>query len=229
MTADAEVLASSLDEARTSASAIDGSQPPWSGLDEELASRVGAALLRRIGAEGSPFWKLGAVDRATQDRLGVQGPLVAPLDPSSVWLDVSEVTCDTRTLIRPRFEPEIGLALVGEEILAVPCVEIADSRFSAWALPPWGVVADALLQGRMVFGLPVPAPDRVVVTVTHDGRTVTTGEGAWSEAVARLDLLPSGLARTRVATGALTELHDCEPGLWEFDFGDLGHIAVRVR
>ena len=225
---EAERLASILVAARRSVSAVDGSVPPWSELDADLAARIGSAFGRETGATDSPFWKLGATDQATQHRLGVDGPLVAPLDPDAVLSDVESTVIERGSLIDPRFEPEIGVYVDEGAVWATPCVEIADCRFTGWSLPPWGVVADGTLQGRMLFGPPAEPPDVIGVTVRHEGHEVASGEGTWAEAVGRLDLLPSRQSVRMVATGALTPLLPLAPGLWSFGFGPLGEISVRV-
>ena len=222
-------MAEILVNARRSASPVDGSAAPWSELDGSLSARVGSAFGRQVGAVDSSFWKLGAVDAETQVRLGVDGPLFAPLDPDNVSWDVTTATIELSELIAPKFEPEIGIFVDGEGGLrAMPCVEVADSRFASWSLPPWGVVADGALQGRMLFG-PTAEPLEVVrVTVVHDGRELAQGEGSWAEAVARIQLIPRERPVRMVATGALTPLFACAPGTWVFDFGPLGEISVRV-
>lgn len=225
---EAERLAGILVEARATATPVDGSLPPWSGLDSGLAYEVGAAFARRIGAEHSPFWKLGAVDALSQQRLGVDGPLFAPLDPDGVTSEVTTSTITLSSLIAPRFEPEIGVLVEDGRLWAMPCVEVADSRFAGWALPPWGVVADGTLQGRMLFGARAEPLEHIRVTVVHDGTEVGRGEGSWTEAAGRLSLLPRDRPARMVATGSLTRLFACAPGDWSFDFGPLGEISVRV-
>jgi hypothetical protein len=111
----------------------------------------------------------------------------------------------------------------------VPCVEIADCRFSGWTLPPHGMTADLALQGRMVYGLPAEMPDEIEVIVSLDGSPVASGSARWVDAVARLGLLPDRAAADRVATGSITELVDCVPGRWLFDFGAVGHISLVVQ
>ncbi|MHB1211643.1 MAG: hypothetical protein ACYC0W_05195, partial [Candidatus Nanopelagicales bacterium] len=211
MTDEAERLAGILVEARAAATSVDGSVPPWSGLDSGLASHVGAAFARQIGATHSPFWKLGAVDAETQKRLGIDGPLFAPLDPDSVAWDVTTATIELSSMVDPRFEAEIGVLVDDGRLCAMPCVEVADSRFAGWTLPPWGVVADGTLQGRMLFGPTFDPLDDIHVTVVHDGHEVGRGEGSWSEAAGRLQLLPDDRPVRMVATGALTRLFACAP------------------
>ncbi len=228
MNDEAERLAAILVEARRATLSVDGCIPPWSELDADLAARVGAAFARQVGAAGSPYWKIGAVDGATQQRLGVDGPLFAPLDPESVSLDVTTATVELSSLIAPRFEPEIGVLSDDGGLRAMPCVEVADSRFAGWVLPAWGVVADGTLQGRMLFGPAVDPIDVVGVTVLHDGRELSRGTGSWGAAADRLRLLPQDQPVRMVATGALTPLYECAIGSWTFDFGLLGQISVRV-
>ena len=221
-------LAFAITEARATTTALDGSQSPWTALDLASATAVSDEVLDAIGAAGSSFWKLGAVDEPTQLRLGLPGPITAPLVPDAVECDVVRTTIDLADLIGPKFEPEIGVRVVDGELLAMPCVEVADSRFTGWRLPPFGVIADAALPGRMLFGLPMPAPEMVSVTVSHDGDVKAVGSGTWSDAIARLALIDTDAAPSHVATGSLTQLFDCEPGLWTFDFGPLGRIDVDV-
>lgn len=221
-------LADRLLQARRTVSPVDGLREPWLDLDLEVAERVGVSLLEQMGAVGSRFWKLGAVDSDTQDRLGVTSPVCAPLDPSGVAVDAERVTLDSSLMIEPKFEPEIGVFIHGDSLLALPCVEVADCRFTGWVLPPAGVLADAALQGRMIFGKPVRPCETVAVEVRHGGTVVTRAEGSWSDAVARLGLIPQQANCERVATGALTDLIPCTTGEWSFDFGDLGAIDVHV-
>lgn len=226
--AEAERLAAILVDARGSASSVDGSGLPWRDLDADLAARVGMAFAQRVGASGSFFWKLGAIDEATQRRFGIDGPLFAPLPPESVWSDVTTAVVDMSTLVAPRFEPEIGVLVEDGVLRAMPCVEVADCRFTGWSLPPWGIVADGTLQGRMLFGPAIEPIDVIGVTVRHDGEELARGEGSWAEAAGRLSLLPSEQPVRMVATGSLTTLFACAPGSWSFDFGPLGEISVRV-
>ena len=225
---EAERLASILVDARNCVTSVDGSDPIWRDLDADLAARVGAAFARQVGATGSPLWKLGAVDEATQRRLGVEGPLFAQLPLESVSSDVTAAAVDLCTLVAPRFEAEIGVLIEDGVLRAMPCVEVADSRFTGWSLPPWGVVADGTLQGRMLFG---PATDPfadIEVTVRLDGEELGHGAGSWAEAAGRLNILPPDQPVRMVATGSLTALYPCTPGSWSFDFGPLGEISVRV-
>jgi 2-keto-4-pentenoate hydratase len=225
---EAERLAAILVDARGCVTSVDGSAPPWRDLDADLAARVGAAFARQVGATGSALWKLGAIDDATQRRLGVDGPLFAPLPPESVSSDVTTAAVNLTTLLAPRFEPEIGVFVEDGVLRAMPCVEVTDSRFTGWSLPPWGVVADGTLQGRMFFGPATDPFDVIGVTVRHDGEELGQGEGLWAEAAGRLSLLPSDQPVRMVATGSLTALYACTPGSWSFDFGPLGEISVRV-
>ena len=228
MSSDDAELALALQQARATRVALDGQTQAWSNLTEERATAIGAMFCAAIGAADSPFWKLGATDAATQERLGVDRPLFAPLAPDSVHADVTSVVIDSSSFIAPRFEAEIGVAVGPERMQITMCVEVADSRFAGWRLLPWAIVADATLQGAMFFGPPAEPVDRVTVTVRHNGSEVGSGEGSWSDAVARLSMLPADRAHELVATGSLTRLFDCEPGDWEFDFGPLGTLSITV-
>ena len=226
---EAEGLAAILLEAHKSNTPVDGLTLPWSDLNEDLAARVGLAFARGLGAQDSPYWKLGATDEATQRKLGVPGPIFAQLDSKAVSLNVTDAVLELSSLIAPKFEPEIGVHRDHDGTLrAMPCVEIADTRFAGWVLPLSGVVADGALQGRMLFGLPVEPIEVVHVSVSHDGQELSRGTGSWNQAVDRLGLLPRDQPASAVATGSLTSLYDCAIGLWTFDFASLGQISVRV-
>jgi hypothetical protein len=171
---------------------------------------------------------LGAVDAETQAKLGLDGAVCAPLVPERVFVSAEHVEIDSANFMHAKFEAEVGVS-VGDTLLPLPCVEIADCSFTAWRLPAFGVVADACLQSMMVFGRATTAVETVRVVVSHDGVTVATGTQDWGGATARLNVLPAGASATHVATGAMTPLLEVIPGEWVFDFGPLGGITVLVR
>jgi 2-keto-4-pentenoate hydratase len=223
----ADRLAGILWEARRTGTALDPAADPWSGLTRTRATLIADALYRRGGT--SRTWKLGALDTATQRRLGITGPACVPLLAGATSTEIISTVLSRGELVAPKFEAEIGVVVDAVGVpYPVPCVEIADCRFSGWKLPPYGMTADLALQGRMLFGPVGVMARRAGVTVSHDGRRVATGSARWDEAVARLDLLGDLRDADHVATGSITELLDCRPGRWEFDFGTLGHIAVTV-
>lgn len=228
MPAREETLARLITEARLGRRALEADADEWRHLTPEEAERVAELLYRQWGAEGSRFWKLGAIDEATQARLGVTAPICAPLVPAEVVTDCYDVHLDSSQFIRAKMEPEIGIRVIDGALRAMPCVEVADSRFSDWRLPPGGVIADAALQGSMLFGHEAEADEVVTVRVSLDGEVLGEGEAAWAEAVERLQVLPPGAGASHVATGAMTRLFDVRPGVWEFDFGSLGLLRVSV-
>ena len=95
--------------------------------------------------------------------------------------------------MQPKLEAEIGILLVDGEAWLAPCVEVADCRFGAWAVPPACAVADFGLQGAMLFGAAVAPIPRVGVTVSCDGSPVAEGAGDFSDAVERLAMVPGRL------------------------------------
>ena len=225
-TSEAGRLADLLWRARVTGAALDPYAPYWASLGERHAESIAAELYERGGVSRS--WKLGALDVPTQKRLGISGPVAAPLLDGVTETGVSVATLHRKDMVAPRFEAEIGVLLDGGTPRLVPCVEVADCRFTGWDLPPYGMTVDLALQGRMLFGPPGHADAEVAVVVGHDGRRVASGTADRDEAVARLGLLPSADAADQVATGAVTALHDCLPGRWDFDFGTLGAIIVIV-
>jgi len=206
----------------------------WSEVDLARAERIAAQLYLGAGADRAVAWKLGALDRASRTRLGLNGPLVAPVLPDRLHLDATSVTLNREEFVQPRFEPEVGLVLdsPGADPRVAACIEIADCRFPGWLPPPGVAVADFGLQGAMVFGPACLAVGEVAVLVRHDGREVADARSSLAEVTARLDLVRPLLAGSagpaHIATGAMTALLDAAPGTWEFDFTGATTVAVTL-
>ena len=158
--------------------AVDGN---WLGVDHRKALEIADLLYRRCSVPPDPrevaAWKLGALDEPTQSRLGLPGPLFAPVLPDRLHTDVTAVPVRLAELVDPKLEAEIGIRLDADGLRLAPCVEIADCRFAGWALPPGGAPADFGLQGSMVFGPVVEPVTEVHVEVRRDGETVGAGAG----------------------------------------------------
>jgi len=201
----------------------------WLDLSRSEARAIAEEVYARTGAWDTGCWKLGALDRATQRRFGIDAPLVAPCLPGRLTLHAGNERLRVADYIQPRFEAEVGIMDRGGVLLAVPCVEIADCRFSDWNLPPYGVIVDYCLQGGMLFGPPSGSPgERISIEIRHDGHRLHRSEASWSEVSSRMDLLSSSGARSFVATGAASPLLSVEPGTWEFVFGGVGELTVTV-
>jgi 2-keto-4-pentenoate hydratase len=224
-----DALVEALWRARREGATVHLDQAAWAGLDRDLAEAVAADLYGRVLSSQPAGWKLGALDIPTQRRLGLDGPLVAPVLPDRLHQDADEVRLDLTGFVQPRLEAELGVQMDGSETRPLPCVEVADCRLPGWRLPPAAAVADFGLQGAMVFGRAARTADDIVrVDVRHDGQLMQTGEQSWADTVARLSLLPEEARRRPcvVATGAITPLLDAAPGRWEFDFHDLGTLSL---
>jgi 2-keto-4-pentenoate hydratase len=173
---------------------------------------------------------MGAFDEESQRRLGLDGPLVAPVLASGLHTDAAEVRLRRRDFVQPRLEAEIGVQVRGSSVTLVPCVEVADCRVPGWKLASGWAVADFGLQGAMVFGAAREPVDVVRVDVLHDGQLVDAAERSWTDAVDRLRFL-SGSARDGscvVATGAMTPLVDAAPGRWDFRFHGLQTLTLHI-
>ena len=222
--------ADALWRARSERRTVDPADGAWSQLGPSQASEVADELYRRV-FDGEPSaWKLGAVDQPTQQRLGLTGPLVAPVLPDGLHEGAREVRLRREDFVQPRLEAEVGVRIDSAGLRPMPCVEVADSRLAGWRLPPAVAVADFGLQGAMVFGAAGELLDVVHVEVRHDGRLVQTAELSWAEAVGRLDLLPPGVTDrpVSVATGAMAALLDAAPGRWQFDFPGLSTLTLLI-
>ncbi len=128
----------------------------WQGVDHARAAAISADLYGRCGvAEATDevaAWKMGALDGPTRQKLGLLGPLVAPVLPGGLHTGVEEVRLSLGDLVAPKLEAEVGVLIEDGRPRLVPCVEVADCRFPGWDVPPACAVADFGLQGSMVFG-----------------------------------------------------------------------------
>jgi 2-keto-4-pentenoate hydratase len=205
----------------------------WRDVDHAMAAAIAADLYRRAGvAESSDAvaaWKMGALDEPTRQRLGLLGPLVAPVLPEGLRTGVREVRLSLADLVAPKVEAELGVLLEEGRTRLVPCVEVADCRFPGWEVPPGCAVADFGLQGVLVFGNAADSAPDVNVTVRHDGSVVGEATGLWDDVLGRLALLPGRLRSSiHVATGSVTPMFPATAGTWEFDFAGAGHIVLHL-
>jgi 2-keto-4-pentenoate hydratase len=187
--------------------------PDWLGVDHARAVEVADQLYRRCAVPPDPrdvsAWKLGALDELTRHRLGLPGPLVAPVLPGGLHTGVRELPVRLAELVDPKLEAEIGVLLHAGRPFLVPCVEIADCRFAGWAVPLGCALADSGCRARWSSAPP--------------------SSGAWAAAFDRVSLLPAPLASpVHVATGSITPMIPATAGTWEFDFGDAGTIVLDL-
>jgi len=185
--------------------AVDGN---WLGVDHRTALEIADLLYRRCSVPPDPrevaAWKLGALDEPTQSRLGLPGPLFAPVLPDRLHTDVTALPVRLAELVDPKLEAEIGIRLDADGMRLAPCVEIADCRFAGWALPPGGAPADFGLQGSMVFGPVVEPVAEVHVEVRRDGLTVGAGGESLTLTAAHVNVFierPASLIANKQAEG----------------------------
>jgi 2-keto-4-pentenoate hydratase len=218
-------LAAALSDARQRRAHVSAGLP-WSELTPGRAEAIGAELYGQQHSDGPSAWKMGAFDSATQERLVLDGPLVAPVLADGLHVDVTEVHLELARFAQPKLEAEVGVLMTPHGNRLMPCVEVADCRFPGWAIPAYAAVADFGLQGAMLFGNDVAPLPLVHVTVRHDDQDVQSADCAWDEAVSRLRFLPSSAATSYVATGAMTSLIPATVGRWDFDFQEAGRLCV---
>jgi 2-keto-4-pentenoate hydratase len=146
--------------------------------------------------------KIGATSKAVQDQLGVDQPdfgyLLSDMDVSAAALDAGG-PISMRTLLQPRVEAEVAfrlgrdidvpeeeitLALVREAVeVALPALEIVDSRIADWNIKFTDTVADNASSGLFVIGtdakpLSEIEPVDVVMSLTINGEERSSGNGA---------------------------------------------------
>jgi 2-keto-4-pentenoate hydratase len=151
--------------------------------------------------------KIGATSKAVQDQLGVDQPDFGYLLDE---MDVSDAARDgggpvsMRTLLQPRVEAEVAFRLARdidvpeEEItldlvraavdVALPALEIVDSRIADWQIGFTDTVADCASSALFVVGTdgrPLSAPGvegcepvDVVMSLTINGEVRSAGNGA---------------------------------------------------
>jgi 2-keto-4-pentenoate hydratase len=222
-------LAAALWRARREGATI--APPDRAEMTPERGERVAAELYRAIETGGGRQvgWKIGAGDKAAQQRFGADRPFTAPVMDASCLRDGA--TLSLAGMVAPRLEAEIGLRFDGASPSVLPCVEIIDCRVPGWDVQIAEALADFGLQGAMVFGEPAESGPEVRAVVRRDGEVVAEGAGSVPAAV---DTVRGVLDERRlaaaplVASGSLITPLPLEPGGWEVDFGQLGRLRLEV-
>jgi 2-keto-4-pentenoate hydratase len=167
--------------------------------DLPAAYAVQQGLVERRLATGATVVgrKIGATSKAVQDQLGVDQPdfgyLLSEMDVSQ------EARISMRRLVQPRVEAEVAfvlsrdLDLAEDEItldavrdavgLALPALEIVDSRIERWDITFTDTVADNASSGLYVVGgegkpLSELEPRDVEMTLSINGEVRSSGSGA---------------------------------------------------
>jgi 2-keto-4-pentenoate hydratase len=174
------------------------------GTDDLAAAyAVQQGLVQRRLAAGAKVVgrKIGATSEAVQQQLGVDQPdfgyLLSDMDVSA---GVGGAPISMRTLLQPRVEAEVAFQLSGsidpadesditiEAIrraveVALPALEIVDSRIADWQIGFTDTVADNASSGLFVVGgkgryLDSFEPRDVVMSLTINGEERSSGTGA---------------------------------------------------
>ena len=224
-----DALATALWEARQASRPVSAALE-WDALSAGRAAEIGQALYRRVTSEAPVAWKMGAFDEEARRRLGLPGALVQAVLPDRLHTDVTRLELRIDDFVQPKLEAEIGVRVdASGATWFVPCVEVADCRFEGWETPPLAALADFGLQGAMVFGFPVAAPETIHVRVGRDGEDIASASASWDQALERLSHLPeTRRSDVYVATGSITPMFPVEPGDWEFEFADLGSLTLSL-
>lgn len=164
-------------------------------LDAAYAVQQGL-VQRRLSAGASVVGrKIGATSKAVQDQLGVDQPDFGYLLDE---MDVSkERPISMRRLLQPRVEAEVAFVLArdldDEDItlelvrdaveVALPALEIVDSRIGNWDIGFTDTVADNASSGLYVVGsqgrsLAELEPREVTMELTINGEVRSSGTGA---------------------------------------------------
>ena len=175
-------------------------------LEAAYAVQQGLVQARIAGGARVVGRKIGATSKAVQDQLGVDQPdfgyLLHDMDVSP--RGGSDEPVSMRALLQPRVEAEVAFVLArdidpadGEEItlelvrdaveVALPALEIVDSRIADWAIGFTDTVADNASSGLFVVGTDgrTLAPDAqgveprdVTMSLTVNGEERSAGTGA---------------------------------------------------
>ena len=147
--------------------------------------------------------KIGATSEAVQRQLGVDQPdfgyLLSDMDVSHGASDQGGTPISMRTLVQPRVEAEVAFVLAQDIDLdedditleavraavdvAIPALEIVDSRIADWKIGFTDTVADNASSGLYVVGregrkLDDFEPRDVVMSLTINGEERSAGNGA---------------------------------------------------
>ncbi len=170
-------------------------------LDAAYAVQQGLVQARIAGGATVVGRKIGATSEAVQTQLGVDRPDFGYLlDDMDVSAGVDGEPISMRTLLQPRVEGEVAfrlardidpaseeeitLALVRDAVeVALPALEIVDSRIADWAIGFTDTVADNASSGLFVVGregrsLDDLEPREVTMSLTIDGEERSSGNGA---------------------------------------------------
>ena len=163
-------------------------------LDAAYAVQQGLVRARLAGGATVVGRKIGATSEAVQRQLGVDQPdfgyLLSDMDVSGN--DVVSM----RTLVQPRVEGEVAFVL-GRDLdgeitpeavraaveVALPALEIVDSRIAAWDIGFTDTIADNASSGLFVVGqegrpLDELEPRDVTMSLTINGEERSSGTGA---------------------------------------------------
>ncbi|UUW88257.1 2-keto-4-pentenoate hydratase [Pimelobacter simplex] len=170
-------------------------------LPAAYAVQQGLVRARIAGGVSVVGRKIGATSEAVQNQLGVDQPdfgyLLSDMDVSD---GADGAPISMRTLVQPRVEAEVAFRL-GADIapasedeitldlvraavdVALPALEIVDSRIERWDITFTDTVADNASSGLFVVGrdgLPLSEiePRDVVMSLTIDGEERSAGTGA---------------------------------------------------
>lgn len=169
-------------------------------LPAAYAVQQGLVQARIAGGVSVVGRKIGATSKAVQDQLGVDQPdfgyLLSDMDVSH---GVHGAPISMRTLVQPRVEAEVAFRLARDidvpedEItldfvrsavdVAVPALEIVDSRIENWDIGFTDTVADNASSGLFVIGtdgkpLSRLEPRDVDMSLTINGEVRSSGNGA---------------------------------------------------
>jgi 2-keto-4-pentenoate hydratase len=172
-------------------------------LDAAYAVQQGLVQARLAGGVTVVGRKIGATSEAVQTQLGVDQPdfgyLLSDMDVSAGAVE-GAAPISMGTLLQPRVEGEVAFVL-GRDIapetedeitlelvraavdVALPALEIVDSRIADWAIGFTDTVADNASSGLFVVGqegrsLDEVEPRDVTMSLTVNGEERSSGNGA---------------------------------------------------
>ncbi|WP_328828730.1 2-keto-4-pentenoate hydratase [Nocardioides acrostichi] len=169
-------------------------------LDAAYAVQQGLVQARIAGGVTVVGRKIGATSKAVQDQLGVDQPdfgyLLSDMDVSAGAAEGAD-PIGMATLVQPRVEAEVAFRLARDvddaEItidsvrdaveVALPALEIVDSRIGDWDITFTDTVADNASSGLYVVGsdgvpLSELEPREVEMSLTINGEVRSSGNGA---------------------------------------------------
>ena len=215
-------------------------------------------VARILADDGIGGFKAAMVSQASQDGLGIDGPLTAIIPASGVFQSSDSVVIDLSQDANRHVESEIGYVFSGRVTKPLQSIEALrqcvasiagvievpgnpieiEGPTTAADFAAWNINGKALIVGPRHDPAEIDA-DGVELTLTHNGAVLNTAKGnqaaggQWQTLLKTVnDVVRRGYtveAGHVITNGALGTIVKAEPGHYRADYGVLGVIEFDVK